>query len=145
MVIRLPHMPGEGPVAAGSGRRGNKFGAKRTTCGHGHTHDSKAEALRCDDLRLLERAGHIRKLEQHPVFHFTTADGRQVRSLMRGARSGGPIRYTADFGYEERQKSGEWRKIVEDVKSLATMTEAAVLRLAFFQHFHPELELRLTR
>lgn len=132
------------------GKRGNKFGAKRTNCRQGHTHASGAEARRCDELTLLERGGRIRKLEQQPVFHFTM-DGRQMTD-MRGRA----VRYTADFRYEERHlpklvpnvEGGGfheveiWREVVEDVKSTATMTEAAVLRLALVRFFYPGIDLR---
>lgn len=132
---------------AAGGKRGNKFGAKRTNCRQGHTHASGAEARRCDELTLLERGGHIRKLEQQPVFHFTL-DGRQMTD-MRGRA----VRYTADFRYEERFLCGalphdpllgvyNWREVVEDVKSTATMTEAAVLRLAMVRFFYPGIDLR---
>jgi len=133
--------------AAPGGKRGNKFGAKRTPCRQGHVHASGAEARRCDELTLLERGGHIRKLEQQPVFHFTI-DGRAMTDL-RGRQ----VRYTADFRYEERFLCGvmphepligvyNWREVVEDVKSTATMTEAAVLRLAMVRFFYPGIDLR---
>lgn len=132
--------------------RGNKYGAKRANCRQGHTHASAAEARRCDELTLLERGGHIRKLEQQPVFHFTL-DGRAMTDL-RGRK----VRYTADFRYEERFEQPTkpvplamaaeiysvtcWREVVEDVKSTATMTEAAVLRLAMVRFFYPGIDLR---
>lgn len=136
--------------AGAGGKRGNKFGAKRTNCRQGHVHASGAEARRCDELTLLERGGHIRKLEQQPVFHFTM-DGRAMTDL-RGRK----VRYTADFRYEERHlpklvpyaEGGGfyeveiWREVVEDVKSTATMTEAAVLRLALVRFFYPGIDLR---
>jgi hypothetical protein len=136
---------------AAVGKRGNKFGAKRTNCRQGHVHASGAEARRCDELTLLERGGHIRKLEQQPVFHFTI-DGRAMTD-MRGRK----VRYTADFRYEERFLRGAvqllgpqdplygvygWREVVEDVKSTATMTEAATLRLAMVRFFYPDIDLR---
>jgi len=127
MVIRLPHMPGEEPAP-----RQNKFRARRTPCNQGHTHASAAEAGRCNDLTLLQRGGHIRNLEQQPKFTFTDSDGRQIKQL-----SGQPMRYTADFRYDEAGNDGEWHDVVEDFKSLATMTEAATLRLALFKHYHP--------
>ncbi len=135
---------------SGGKQRGNKYGAKRTNCRQGHTHASAAEARRCDELTLLERGGRIRKLEQQPVFHFTM-DGRQMND-MRGRA----VRYTADFRYEERHlpklvpnvegcgfhEVEIWREVVEDVKSTATMTEAAVLRLALVRFFYPGIDLR---
>ncbi len=129
--------------AKNSPGRGNKFGARRTACAHGHKHASAAEARRCGALTLLERAGQIRKLEQQPRFHFAV-DGRQVTD-----ERGRAVRYTADFRYEERRNLREvagvsdWIDVVEDVKSTATMTEAATLRLAFFRFFHPDIDLRI--
>lgn len=141
--------------SAPGGKRGNKFGAKRTNCRQGHKHASGAEARRCDELTLLERGGHIRKLEQQPVFHFII-DGRAMTDL-RGRQ----VRYTADFRYQEKYTENvlvplvggtsvrsilrpfeKWREVVEDVKSTATMTEAAVLRLAMVRFFYPGIDLR---
>lgn len=122
---------------AAGGRKANKYNARRTPCRQGHTHASKAEARRCDELTLLERGGHIRKLEQQPVFRFAML-GRQMTD-MRGRA----VRYTADFRYEERCSDSEfWREVVEDVKSTATMTEAATLRLALVRFFYPRIDLR---
>ena len=49
----------------------HKYGAKRTECAAGHSHPSKGEAKRCDELHLLQRAGIIKLLEReiaYPVF-----------------------------------------------------------------------------
>ncbi|WP_380873621.1 hypothetical protein ACFB49_42730 [Sphingomonas sp. DBB INV C78] len=46
----------------------NKFSAKKTACAHGHMHASKREALRCNDLHILQRAGQISDLKQQPKF-----------------------------------------------------------------------------
>ena len=132
MVVRLPHWPG----VAEPKSRGNKFGAKSTTCQHGHVHPSKAEARRCDTLHLLQRAGEIRALEQQPKFFFTMPDGAQLRD-----DRGRAIRYTADFKYEERRPDG-WHHVIEDVKSEATRTEAYTLRIALFRFCHPNIDFR---
>jgi hypothetical protein len=116
----------------------NKFHARRTPCAQGHVHASAGEALRCNQLALMERAGEIRKLEQQPKFYFVFADGRRVTD-----ERGAALRYTADFRYDEAH-AGVWRAVVEDFKSRATMTEAATLRLAFFRAFHPDIDLRLS-
>jgi hypothetical protein len=86
---------------------------------------------------MLQRGGHIRNLEQQPKFTFTDSDGRQIKQL-----NGQPMRYTADFRYDEAGNDGEWHDVVEDFKSLATMTEAATLRLALFQAPHHRTEDR---
>ncbi|MGK2287303.1 DUF1064 domain-containing protein, partial [Pedomonas sp. V897] len=55
----------------GGVERKSKYGNRKTPCGAGHMHDSKKEALRCNELRLLERAGRIQRLEQQPEFPIT--------------------------------------------------------------------------
>lgn len=110
----------------------HKYRAIRTPCNQGHSHPSKREARRCDELHLLQRSGHISELHVEPPFLFVI-DGRQVK-FPNGRRAG----YKPDFGYLE---SGQ--KVVEDVKSSATMTEAAALRLTLFRHLFPEIELRI--
>ncbi len=81
--------------------RGNKYGARRTPCHHGHMHASVIESRRCDELTLMERAGEIRNLRQQPSW----------KLMVYGVLIGD---YTADFRYEDRR--GGWKSIVEDVK-----------------------------
>jgi len=142
MGVRLsdinPRYAAQLGLAAGEpAKRGNKFNAQRTECGFGHKHDSKAEARRCGDLNMLLKAGAIRNLDQQPRFFFTTDDGRQVRD-----ERGRAISYRPDFSYEEATKAGGWARVCEDVKSKPTRTEAAALRMTFFRHFHPDIDLR---
>jgi hypothetical protein len=73
------------PIAAftGSGiKRCHKYGAVQTQV-DGIKFPSKAEARRCSQLKLLERAGEIRGLQIHPKFPIEVADGdiefREVR------------------------------------------------------------------
>jgi len=56
--------------------RRNKYGNKKQKA-DGYTFDSKAEAARYQELKLLERAGRIEALDVHPVF-FVTVKGIQV-------------------------------------------------------------------
>jgi hypothetical protein len=140
MPIRVSHIPGRPDLGGEAPRRGNKFSARRTACSSGHMHDSAAEARRCAVLTLRERAGEVRNLVIQPKFFFAL-DGSQVLD-MRGR----PIRFTADFRYDERPARGDdWLDVVEDVKSVATMTEAATLRMAFFRAFHPKITLRILK
>ena len=125
--------------ADGPTRRGtNKFGAKRTTCPHGHKHDSGAEAKRCAALHLLQRAGTIRALEQQPVYFLHNRDGSQIRF-----ENGRAARFKPDFRYEELRRDGAWHLVVEDVKSPVTMTEAFQLRAALWRSEHPGMDLRI--
>jgi len=70
--------------------------------------DSKKEADRYQELKLLERAGAISNLQVHPKFRLLDGfdwNGEHYR----------PINYYADFSYEENGKV-----IIEDVKGIQT-------------------------
>lgn len=71
----------------------------------GISFDSKAEARRYGELKLLQRAGQIAGLTLQPSFELT------VNGKLIG-------RYVADFQY--LRVNGP--RVVEDVKSTATMT-----------------------
>lgn len=111
-----------------------KYFARKTACNHGHMHASKREAARCGELHLLLRAGEIADLQIEPQFWFTI-DGAVVKHT-NGRRAG----YKPDFAYSEGDQ-----KVVEDVKSAPTMTEAATLRIALFRALHPEIDMRVIR
>lgn len=97
-----------------------------------HTFDSRKEAQRYGELALLLRAGKIRDLKLQPQFtlqeSYISSDGERVMA----------IRYTADFSYErptQPDRNGEvwWVKVVEDVKSRASKTEAYEIRRRLLQ------------
>lgn len=79
-----------------------KYRAQKTACAAGHTHDSKLEAGRCDDLHALQTAGQIERLTFQPEFPIII-NGRPV------------FKYVADFAYFTSQC-----RIVEDVKGMIT-------------------------
>ena len=83
-------------------KRGHKYHATRTVCASGHSHPSKAEAKRCSDLALLERAGHIHRLEREVAFPV----------IINGVKV---FTYRADFVYFTNDC-----RIVEDVKGAIT-------------------------
>lgn len=112
----------------------HKFRAKRTACQHGHLHPSKREAKRCHELHMLFRAGEIDALVVEPQYWFEI--NGQVVKHPNGRRVG----YKPDFSYLEKGKV-----IAEDVKSPATMTADAVLRMTLFRHLFPAIELRIVR
>lgn len=123
----------------------NKFGAKKAECQHGHTHASRKEARRCNDLHLLERAGEIIALKQQPKFLFNV-NGRAV--VGDGGRQ---VFYTADFSYLEPAKRGNEFSIEREGKNLIHVVEdvkgpyrndAWKLRKAFFRACFPQFELR---
>ena len=110
--------------------RPSKYGAKPTTCAAGHTHASKAEAKRCDQLHLLERAGQISGLQQQPVFRFVI-NGRPIKM-----DNGHEAKLTADFSYVENG-----RKVVEDRKGF--VVRDFPLRWALARTLWPEIDWRV--
>lgn len=84
--------------------------------------DSKQEAKRLAELRMLLAAGKIENLET------------QVRFPLMAARSDGlPVKvatYIADFVYH-RAETGE--RIIEDTKSAGVMSDVAALKLRWME------------
>jgi hypothetical protein len=79
--------------------KANKFNAKKTTV-DGHTFDSKAEASRYIELKMLKKAKKIDRLELQPTFSLHV-DGELIG------------KYRADFLYIDLSTGKE---VVEDVK-----------------------------
>lgn len=86
----------------------SRFAAVRTTV-DGITFDSKREAKRYGELKLLQRAGEIGELQAHPGFPVSINDRHFCL-------------YTADFQYRDL-KTGSL--VVEDVKSSGTRKDTA--------------------
>jgi hypothetical protein len=91
----------------------NKYGAKKTFY-DGITFDSRGEAMRWADLKLLERAGEIKHL-QRQVPYVLTAHGKPICKLI------------VDFTYMEKG-----RLVDEDFKSDATTTPVFKLKAKMF-------------
>jgi hypothetical protein len=79
--------------------------------------DSKKEAIRYDELMLLQKAGQIRDLKLQPTFTlqeaFTTPGGEHIRA----------ITYRADFSYEAFENVFGVNipyRVVEDCKGFRT-------------------------
>lgn len=103
--MRAPFLPPDvsRPPFLMSARRPSKYNAVKTIV-DGITFDSKREAARYGELKLLEKAGFIRNLELQPQFEFKL-------------NSDGPVlfRYKADFRYFEGSV-----RVAEDVKGVET-------------------------
>lgn len=110
---------------------GHKYGAVRTTCAANHSHPSKAEAKRCDELHLLQRAGVIRSLECGPKYYLHI-NGEPMKH-----ENGRRLTYTPDWRYFEGNKC-----VVEECKGFAT-TDYKV-RLVIFKALYPFIEHRVT-
>lgn len=107
-------LPMANTLRAAAAKR-HKYGAQRTTV-DGETFDSKGEALRWCELKLLEKAGHIRKLRRQVVFPLAVPVPEGGGVLVAS--------YRADFVYEEAQRTHPqrephaWREVVEDFKGV---------------------------
>ena len=90
--------------------RWNKYHATTTTVDD-MTFDSKAEALRWQELRMLEHAGHIADLRRQVPYELIPQlrrkDGHRIPKTV----------YKADFVYTDLH-TGE--QVVEDVKGFVT-------------------------
>lgn len=106
----------------------NKYRAKRTEV-DGITFDSKKEARRYGELKLLERSGHVREIELKPRYELV------VNGVLIG-------RYTGDFRYLE-SKVGGWAVIVEDVKGYSRKARDYPLRKKLMKALY-DIEIRET-
>lgn len=86
----------------GGAPKQHKYRAQRTVCAAGHSHPSKGEAGRCDELHLLQRGGAIHALQREMAFP-VYINGIKV------------FTYKADFVYFTDKE-----RIVEDFKGVIT-------------------------
>ena len=108
---RLP----AGANAKAANRLGN---VAEATVVDGHRFPSKKEAARYSELKLGEAAGIIRGLELQKRYPLIV---NGVPVFKRG--------YYADFVYEEKDRSGQWKQVVEDAKGFETETFQIKARL----------------
>ena len=90
----------------------SKYHAQKTTVDD-ITFDSKKEAMRYQELRLLERAGEIKNLQLQVPY-----------VLIEKSKHGRAIKYIADFVYEKKGQT-----VVEDCKGFRTDTYKLKKRL----------------
>lgn len=109
----------------------SKYNAKKTVI-DGHKFDSMKESRRYEELKILERAGHIKDLELQPKFELQASfkkNGKTYRS----------INYIADFQYFSFQEN---KIIVEDVKSKATKTKVYEIKKKLFEKKYADLTIK---
>jgi hypothetical protein len=105
----------------------SKYHAVKTVV-DGITFDSKKEAARYGELKLLEKSKLIRHLLIQPKFILYVHDMTVASKLKWAARvSVPPVKvgtYVADFQYEElglpTSENDHWFRVVEDVKGFKT-------------------------
>lgn len=86
--------------------KNNKYNNIKTHSPDGILHDSKKEAMRWCQLKLLQKTGVIKDLDRQVKFELIPKqDGEK------------PVSYIADFVYYDKELGV---KVVEDVKSPAT-------------------------
>lgn len=103
--------------------RFHKYGAKKTEI-DGITFDSKSEAKRYQELKLLERGGAIQNLSLQP--RFILQEGFVNVDTLQKERA---IEYKADFQYTENNET-----IVEDVKGFKTSDYKIKRKLFLFKY-----------
>lgn len=113
-----------------------KYRNKKVQIG-GLRFDSKREAARYQVLKAREAAGEISHLELQPVFRLKI-EGRPVLIRSKGFPNGRQAKYTADFAYWCPSRNA---RVVEDVKSSATRTEAYCLRKALVEAMFPAVKI----
>ena len=108
----------------------SKYRAVKTQV-DGHWFASGREARRYSELKLLERAGHIRNLELQPKFLFSI-NGRPVLSRSERYPNGRQLKMVADFRYiDAKRECTVW----EDSKGFRT--KEFILKKAFFEALNP--------
>lgn len=108
----------------------NKYNAVKTQV-DGYTFDSKREAARYGELKLLERAGEISNLKIHPRYEI-------VPGYNIGEEWVRPVHYEGDFEYAEGDQI-----ITEDIKGVET--GVFKLKAKLFRKEYPHIELRIVR
>lgn len=107
-------------------RKMSKYGAKKVTI-DGQTFDSKKEARRFQELKMLEKAGEISELRTQVKFLLIPAQRDPDIIGARGGRKPGKLlerecAYIADFVYKDK----EGNTVVEDTKGMRT--EAYIIK-----------------
>ena len=110
-----------------------KYHNKKTVA-DGIKFDSKLEAERYAQLKILERSGVIRDLELQPEYEL-------IPSFKKGGKTWRRTVYKADFRYI--LADGD-RIIIEDVKgSTAVITDVFRLKQKLFEYLYPELTIKI--
>ena len=99
-----------------------KYGNKKTVV-DGITFDSRKEAVRWSELKLLQRAGEIFDLQRQVPFTLIPKQVRDGKVIER------PCVYKADFVYKDKDGT----EIVEDTKGMKTKEYIIKRKLMLWQ------------
>ena len=106
-----------------------KYHNKKTVV-DGITFDSRLEAARYRELKLMERAGAIQALTLQPEFELQPAFKKNGKTYRK-------ITYRADFSYFLVKED---KVIVEDTKGFKT--DVYSLKKKLFEYRYPDLTIR---
>ena len=106
----------------------SKYHSKKTTV-YGITFDSKKEANRYCELRLLEMSGKIKDLQLQYRFVLQPSFRKNGKTIRE-------ISYVADFVYLDLERN---KNIIEDVKGYKT--EGYKLKKKIFEYKFPDLTI----
>ena len=115
----------------GMGKVTSKYHSKKVKL-DGIEFDSKKEAKRYSELKLLERAGQIKDLELQKVFELQP-------SFKKNGKTYRKTTYKADFCYFDNEKG---KYIVEDVKSPITRTQVYMLKKKMLLYKYDDIEFK---
>ena len=104
----------------------NKYGNQQLIV-DGVKRDSLAESNRLEEIKILESSGYIKNLQyQVPFVLIASQDGE-----FRHER---PVKYIADYVYDELQEDGSYKHIVEDCKGHKTKDYIIKRKLMLYIH-----------
>jgi hypothetical protein len=101
----------------------SKYNARKTTV-DGITYDSRKEAQRAQELRLMLRAGIISNLREQVPYELIPAQKNEYGKIIERA-----VIYKADFVYEEKGKT-----VVEDTKGVRTKEYIIKRKLMLYEY-----------
>ena len=107
----------------------NKYKNKKTTI-NGIKFDSKLEAKRYSELKLLEKGGQIEGLILQPSFEL-------IPTFKKNGTTFRKTTYKADFQYYDKVKE---KTIIEDTKGFKT--KDYLIKKKLFEYKYPELTIQ---
>lgn len=119
----------------------NKYYNQKTYTSDGIKHDSRKEANRWAELKLLQRAGEISDLQRQVEFELIPNQYEVVEKI--SSKTGKPLKpetklverkvcYIADFVYTDK----DGNRVVEDTKSEITQTPVFVVKRKLMLYIH---------
>lgn len=133
--VRNAGRTGRRHKVAWSSYRKSKYGAEKVTI-DGVTFDSKKEANRYRELKILEKIGEITNLQMQVKYVLIPAQREPDTVGKRGGIIKGKliereVSYIADFVYRD-VKTGEW--VIEDTKGMRTHEYIIKRKLMLYRH-----------